>query len=278
MLSKEEIQKIFKTPNMAILKSLGQNFLIDETVLKNIITCAYLNKDGVVIEIGPGLGTLTEELSKKCKKVIAIEKDNEFAQMLEGKFENVEVINGDILQMNINELVHKYSQNGKFKLVSNIPYYITSPIIKLFLENAIQPEVIVLLMQKEVAQRICEKPGKLSMIALGVQVYGEPEIVGFVKNTSFYPAPKVDSAILKIKNIKREFSDEYYQKLFRIMKIGFSSKRKKLLNNLSAGLQIEKKEAEKFLNQTEIDLKVRAQELSIEQWEKLMEVYTTVET
>ena len=278
MLSKEEIQKIFKTPNMAILKSLGQNFLIDETVLKNIITCSDLNKDGVVIEIGPGLGTLTEELSKKCKKVIAIEKDNKFAQMLEGKFENVEVINDDILQMNINELVHKYSQNGKFKLVSNIPYYITSPIIKLFLENAIQPEVIVLLMQKEVAQRICEKPGKLSMIALGVQVYGEPEIVGFVKNTSFYPAPKVDSAILKIKNIKREFSDEYYQKLFRIMKIGFSSKRKKLLNNLSAGLQIEKKEAEKFLNQTEIDLKVRAQELSIEQWEKLMEVYTTVET
>ncbi|MCK4919360.1 MAG: 16S rRNA (adenine(1518)-N(6)/adenine(1519)-N(6))-dimethyltransferase, partial [Candidatus Pacebacteria bacterium] len=102
MFSKEEIQKIFKTPDMAILKSLGQNFLIDEAVLENIITCSDLNNNDVIIEIGPGLGTLTEELSKKCKKVIAIEKDNKFAQMLEGKFENVEVINDDILQMNIN--------------------------------------------------------------------------------------------------------------------------------------------------------------------------------
>ncbi|MCK4918887.1 MAG: ribosomal RNA small subunit methyltransferase A, partial [Candidatus Pacebacteria bacterium] len=120
--------------------------------------------------------------------------------------------------------------------------------------------------------RICEKPGKLSMIALGVQVYGEPKIIDFVKNTSFYPAPKVDSAILRIKNIKREFSDEYYQKLFRIMKIGFSSKRKKLLNNLSAGLQIDKKEAEKFLNQAEINLTARAQELNTEQWGKLIKI------
>ncbi len=272
MLSKEEIQQIFKNPDLAILKSLGQNFLIDEEVREKIIACADLKSDDVVVEIGPGLGTLTEELAQKSKKVVAIEKDRKYSQMLEGKFSNVEILNEDVLQMNVSELVQRYTQDGKFKLVANIPYYITSPIIKMFLESALQPETIVLLMQKEVAERICAKPGKLSMIALGVQVYGEPEIVGFVKNTSFYPAPKVDSAILKIKNIKREFSDEYYQKLFRIMKMGFSAKRKKLANNLVAGLQIEKAQGEELLTKAGIDLKVRAQELNIEQWKKLADV------
>ena len=272
MLTKEEIIEIFQSPDLAILKSMGQNFLIDETVLEKILDCSELSENDVVIEIGPGLGTLTEELSKKCKKVITIEKDYKLARMLTGKFENVEVINGDILQMNISEIVQKYTRDGKFKMISNIPYYITSPIIKLFLENVAQPELIVLLMQKEVAQRICEKPGKLSLIALGVQVYGEPEIIDFVKNTSFYPAPKVDSAILRIKNIKREFSDEHYRNLFRIMKMGFAAHRKKLANNLTAGLRIEKVQAEEILVKVEIDLKVRAQELDIEQWKKLAEV------
>ena len=289
MLSKEEIQKIFKSPDLAILKSLGQNFLIDEEVLEKIIACSDLNNEDVVIEIGPGLGTLTEELSKKCGKVVAIEKDKKLAELLEKKMcsrvqtqhccvstdrhtKNVKVINGDILQMNINELIQKHSQNGKFKLVSNIPYYITSPIIKLFLENDVQPEVIVLLMQKEVAQRICAKPGKLSMIALGVQTYGEPEIIDLVKNTSFYPCPKVDSAILKISNIKRDHLKEYYKNLFRIMKIGFSSKRKKLVNNFSSGLQLDKKQSEEILLKAEISLTARAQELSLDDWKKLAEV------
>lgn len=271
MLSKEEIQKIFKSPDLAILKSLGQNFLIDEEVLEKIIACSDLNDRDVVVEIGPGLGTLTEELSKRCRKVVAIEKDEKISQMLEGKFENVELINSDILQMNISELVQKHSQNGKFKLISNIPYYITSPIIKMFLENDIQPEMIVLLMQKEVAQRICAKPGKLSMIALGVQTYGDPEIIGLVKNTSFYPCPKVDSAILKIGNIKKDHSKEYYQQLFRIMKIGFSSKRKKLVNNFSSGFQLDKEQSEKILLKAGIDTNVRAQELSLDDWEKLIE-------
>jgi len=298
MLSKEEIQKIFKNPDLAILKSLGQNFLIDEEVLEKIIACSDLNNEDVVIEIGPGLGTLTEELSKKCGKVVAIEKDKKLAELLEKKMcscpqtqycccrvqtqhccvctdwhtKNIKVINDDILQMNINELVQKHSQNGKFKLVSNIPYYITSPIIKLFLENDVQPEVIVLLMQKEVAQRICAKPGKLSMIALGVQTYGEPEIIDLVKNTSFYPCPKVDSAILKISNIKRDHSKEYYKNLFRIMKIGFSSKRKKLVNNFSSGLQLDKKQSEEILSKAEISLTARAQELSLDDWKKLADM------
>ena len=276
MLSKEEIQKILKSEDLKILKSLGQNFLIDENVLGKIVQAAELNKNDIVIEIGPGFGTLTEELSEKCGKVIAIEKDRKLAEKLNGKFRNIEIITDDILKIKLKEFVKKYSSDGKYKLVSNIPYYITSPIIKMFLESDVQPELIVLLMQKEVAERICAKPGKLSVLALSVQVYGEPEIVDYVDKAAFYPEPKVDSAILRIKNIKKNFSDEYYKDLFRIIKIGFSSKRKKLANNLSAGLHIGKTQSEKLLKEAGMDSNARAQELELEEWRKLVEIISCV--
>ena len=285
MLSEAEIKKILKEKDLKVLKSLGQNFLVDEKVLAEIIQAAELNKNDLVLEIGPGLGTLTNELVKKCGTVVAIEKDKKMAELIKEKnepratFSNVargsflKIINGDILKINLNEIVHKYSENKKYKLVSNIPYYITSPVIKLFLENSIQPELIVLLVQKEVAERICAKPGKLSVLALSVQIYGKPEIINYVDKASFYPKPKVDSAILKIKNIKKEFSDEYYKKLFKIIKIGFSSKRKKLINNLSVGLHVDKRESESILQKAEINLNTRAQELSLEEWKKLIQKF-----
>ena len=296
MLSKEEIKKILKSEDLKILKSLGQNFLIDENVLGKIVQAAELNKDDVVIEIGPGFGTLTEELSKKCGKVIAIEKDKKLAELLKRKvsrwqvgtrhclvptelmsqhrqyIKNIKIINDDILRVDLSEFIKTHSQDGKYKLVSNIPYYITSPIIKLFLESDIQPELIVLLTQKEVAERICAKPGKLSVLALSVQIYGDPEIVDYVDKSSFYPEPKVDSAILKIKNIKKNFPDEHYKNLFRIIKIGFSSKRKKLANNLSAGLHIGKTQSEELFAKAGINLNARAQELGLEDWRKLVEI------
>jgi len=272
MFSKTEIKKILREEDLKILKNLGQNFLIDEKILDKIIKASELAKNDLVLEIGPGLGTLTNELVKKCKTVVAIEKDRKMAELIKEKnhLSNLKIINDDILKINLNELIKKYSENKKYKLVSNIPYYITSPVIKLFLESSIQPELIVLLVQKEVAERICAKPGKLSVLALSVQIYGEPEIVGYVSNSSFYPEPKVDSAILKIKNIKKEFSAEYYKKLFKIIKIGFSSKRKKLINNLSTGLRIDKKESESILQQSKINPNARAQELSLEEWDKLV--------
>ena len=285
MLSETEIRKILKEKDLKVLKSLGQNFLVDEKVLAEIIQASKLNKNDLVLEVGPGLGTLTNELVKKCGTVVAIEKDKKMAELIKEKNEPkatfadaalgsfLKIINGDILKINLNEIIHKYSENKKYKLVSNIPYYITSPVIKLFLENSIQPELIVLLVQKEVAERICAKPGKLSVLALSVQIYGKPEIINYVDKASFYPKPKVDSAILKIKNIKKEFSDEYYKKLFKIIKIGFSSKRKKLINNLSAGLHVDKRESESILQKAEINLNTRAQELSLEEWKKLIQKF-----
>lgn len=273
MLSKEEIGKILKKEDIRALKSLGQNFLIDEKVLEKIVGSAQLSENDVVIEIGPGLGTLTKELSKKCRVVFAIEKDRKLARMLKGKFTNVEAIEGDVLKLNINDLVGKYSKDVKYKLVANIPYYITSKIIKLFLETSAYPESIVILAQKEVAQRICAKAGKLSILALSVQIFGEPEIVSFVGKNSFFPVPEVDSAILRITNIKKSETDEFYGKFFRIIKIGFSAKRKKLSRNLSAGFQLNMDEVGKKLEKIGIGPNARAQELSLEQWKKLMEVF-----
>lgn len=252
-------------------KVLGQNFLIDEIALEKIIKAAELGEKDNVIEIGPGLGTLTEELSKKSGKVVAVEKDKVLAKRLAGKFRNVEILESDVLKLNVNELIEKNFQGQKYKLVANIPYYITSKIIKYFLECAAQPEMMVLLVQKEVAQRICEKAGKHSVLSLSVQIYGEPEIISFVGKDSFYPAPEVDSAIIRIKNIRKDRDGEYYRKMFRFIKIGFSSKRKKLSNNLSGGLQIEKSEVEKKLSKIGIGPNARAQELSLQDWEKVAE-------
>ncbi len=290
MFSKTEIKKLFEEKDLKVLKSLGQNFLIDEKVLSEIIKASELDKNDLVLEIGPGLGTLTEELVKKCGTVVAVEKDKKMAELLKEErkpkatlanvafgFSSLKIINDDILKINLNKLIssrqsplRRDSDGAKYKLISNIPYYITSPVIKLFLENSIQPELIVLLVQKEVAERICAKPGKLSILALSVQIYGEPEIVSYVDKSAFYPEPKVDSAILKIKNIKKEFPEEYYEKLFKLIKIGFSSKRKKLANNLSAGLQISKEDAFQILAKAKINPNARAQELSLEEWKNLV--------
>ena len=294
MLSQEQIKKILKEKDIRALRSLGQNFLVDKNVLDKIVQTAELNKNDLVVEIGPGLGVLTRELSKKCRQVIAIEKDKKLAVLLKKEFTQngstglkpqwsqhmispldkgglggVEIINGDILKINLEELIKKYSPDKKYKLVSNIPYYITSPVIKFFLENRIQPKTIVLLVQKEVAERICARPGKLSVLALSVQLYGKPEIIKYVDRSSFYPEPKIDSAILKISGIKKEFPDNYYQEIFRIIKIGFSSKRKKLVNNLSAGLCLDKNKAVKILLKAKIDLNARAQELELKDWKRL---------
>lgn len=279
MLSVEQIKETLKEEDLKVLKNLGQNFLVDENALAQIVASAEISSDDVIVEIGPGMGVLTFALAEKCKKVFAIEKDRKMSKFLRQEAEkrlgagnNIEIICQDILQMNLPEFLEK-NNIKKYKLVANIPYYITSPIIKLFLETKIQPETIVVLVQKEVAERICAKKGDLSILALSVLIYGRPEMVGVVGKKSFFPSPKVDSAILKINSIGKSFSDEKCREIFRIIKIGFSAKRKKLAKNLAAGLKVDKAEVEKSLESNGIDVNVRAQDLDLEDWVRLADCF-----
>ena len=258
-------------------KSLGQNFLKDDAVLQRIVESAELSKNDVVIEIGPGQGVLTELLAQKCKKVIAIELDDRLIEMLRNKLrnkENVEIIHDDILKINLPELVSKYEiQDTRYKIVANIPYYITAPIIRLLLETEFPPSEMILMVQKEVAERICAEKGQMSILAVSVQYYAEPKYLFTVPATAFEPVPKVDSAVIRItRNKKQETRNKQeMKKFFQIVRAGFSAKRKTLVNNLSNGLAIDKKEIEEKLITLGFSKNTRAQELGVEDWEKIIE-------
>lgn len=245
---------------------MGQNFLVDGEVLAKIIAAADISSFDTILEIGPGLGVLTEGLAEKAGRVIAIEKDDKLTEMLENKFSgtNVEILHQDALEFDPVAI-------GEYKLVANIPYNITSLIIRKFLETQNKPQLMILMVQKEVAERITAKPGDMSLLAVSVQFYAEAEIISLVKNTSFYPAPKVDSAILKISNFKSSVSFSVSD-FFRVVRFGFAAKRKTLENNLSAGLHITKTEASDIIKKADLGAKIRAESLNIDDWIKLYEI------
>jgi len=266
MVSPKEILKKYR---IFPLKRLGQSFLIDKKVLKKIIEGAELSKNDTVLEVGPGIGNLTIELAKRAKKVIAIEKDKRMVEILKENlkdFRNVEIVEGDIREM-IFAIVKKMTKD--YKVVANIPYYLTSHLIRKFLELERKPKLIVLMVQKEVAQRICAKPPKMNLLAVSVQFYAKPEIISFVSKNCFWPRPKVDSAIIKISNIKKQKATNNEKLFFEIVRAGFSHPRKQLINNLSKKLGRKKEEIKKLLSQLGISPKKRAEELSIEDWMKL---------
>ena len=258
-------------------KSLGQNFLKDEAVLNRIISSAKLSKDDVVLEIGPGQGALTEKLAAACKKVVAIELDDRLIEPLHTKFrgnENVGILHGDILKLNLPELIEKelkINNVREYKVVANIPYYITAPIIRLFLETKIVPSEVIFMVQKEVAERITAKKGAMSILAVSVQYYAKVQFLFTVFKESFEPIPKVDSAIIHItRNMDHGSKNaQDVKKFFRIVKSGFSAKRKTLINNLSNSLQLDKKELEEKLSSLGFNANVRAQELGVDDWKKL---------
>lgn len=262
----QKTQALMKKYGIKPNKSLGQNFLVDEDVLAKIIETSAVEKEDVVLEIGPGLGVLTCKLAEKAKKVIAVEKDSKLCGALVDKvvpYPNVQVINEDILKY-----LDKFTEE-KYKVVANIPYYLTSQLIRRLLEKENQPEEIVLLIQKEVAERICAKPGKMSILSIAVQIYGESEIIAEVSKDRFWPAPEVDSAILKISNIRKDRFDMEKEHFFEIVKAGFHTKRKTLLNSLSSELGEDKENIENKLKSAGIDPKQRAESLSIEDWVEL---------
>lgn len=249
----------------------GQNFLVDRWALKKIIDTADLSKKDLVIEVGPGLGVLTRELCKNAGQVLAIEVDEAMTKILREtckSCKNLKIIRKNIFNLDIEKELKK-AKKARYKVVANIPYNITSAILEFFLDHKFKPNEMVVTLQKEVAERICEKSGKMSILAVSIRLYGTPEIIAEVKKTSFFPVPKVDSAVLKISEIKYPPSDFDTKLFFRIVKAGFSAKRKQLHNSLSGGLAVSTSVAVAYLTDARIASSRRAEELSIEEWMRL---------
>ncbi len=257
---------------------MGQNFLIDEKTFNKILEAADLSKNDIVLEIGPGIGNLTTRLAQKAKKVLAIEKDKKMCEILKKELknqniENVQIINKDILKINYDSITRWF--NGyDYKLVANLPYYVASAIIRKFLEFKKPPESMILMIQKEVAQRICAEPTKMSLLAISIQFYARPKIVSYVSKKSFWPEPKVDSSIIKIIPLKTKSSEKFTEKFFKVVKAGFSHPRKQLINNLAKELKLEKEKTKEWLLKNKIQPSQRAETLSIECWKKLTKSYT----
>jgi 16S rRNA (adenine1518-N6/adenine1519-N6)-dimethyltransferase len=269
-----DVQELLKAYQLTPKKSLGQNFLISHSALGKIVAAADVTSESTVLEVGAGVGSLTRRLARVARRVVAVELDGRLVpplmQALAG-FGNVEVVQGDILEMDPVELV---GQNG-YLVVANIPYYITSAVIRHLLEARIKPGRMVLTMQQEVVERICSKAGDMSLLALSVQVYGKPMKVLSIPAKAFYPSPSVDSAVLRIDLYPSPLiSEELLGRFFALIKAGFSQKRKTLRNALSGGMKWQPIKAEELLRAAGIDTQRRAETLSIEEWERLVRAET----
>ena len=253
-------------------KGLGQNFLVDEKILQTIVAEAGITRHDIVLEIGPGLGNLTRNLAVSAGKVVAVELDRKLFPALESTlkpFGNIQLIQGDFLEINISDLI----QEDGFLVVANIPYYITSAVIRHLLEGRTKPRRIVLTVQKEIAERICDTK-KLSLLAVSIQVYGTPSIRMEIPAHAFYPAPNVDSAVVQIEVFPSPaIKNENLEAFFKLARAGFGQKRKTLRNSLSSGLHIPPAEFESILTFTGIDPQRRAETLQISEWGKLTESY-----
>jgi len=267
-----DAQAVLKRFGLRAEKSLGQNFLQDPFALETIAAAAKIQPTDTVLEIGPGLGNLTRYLAVSAREVVAIELDIKMLAPLKtivAPYENVRLIHGDILKLPPQELVSEKD----YLVVANIPYYITSAVIRHLLESKTKPRRIVLTIQKEVAERICAEPGDMSLLALSVQVYGKPRIAARIPADAFFPAPKVDSSVLCVDIYPSpQVSNELLDIFFKLIKAGFAQKRKTLRNSLSSGLHIPPTEAASLLTRAGIDPQRRAETLSIEEWEKLCEL------
>ena len=269
-------------------KRLGQHFLIDEEVLRLIVSTAELVPTDVVLEIGPGLGVLTRELAKQAGWVITIELDSKLAALLKQtlvSFDNVTIINEDVLQVEPAALIREQKTrfppviNNPFsyKLVANLPYYVTSPVLRHFLEASLKPQVMVIMVQKEVAEAIVAEPGQMSVLSISVQFYGQPRIISYVPAHCFYPVPEVDSAILQVALYPQpavEIADK--ESFFELVRAGFSASRKQLANSLAQGLGLPKAEALSLLEKAGIAPQRRAETLTLDEWAQLWKIFTQV--
>lgn len=255
-------------------KKLGQHFLIDESVLKVILSSAKLGPADVVIEVGPGLGILTKELAKQAAKVIAVEIDAKLVSALRrevSSFGSVEIVHGDILGISPQQLLK--SEPVRYKVVANLPYYITSPVLRHFLEASVKPSLMVIMVQKEVGEAIAAT-AKMSLLSLRVQFYSKPAIVAYVPARSFYPAPKVDSLVLRLDVYSKPIIEvPDIVGFFDIISRGFSSPRKQLRNSLAQALGIPPNQVALLLEKAGVEARRRAETLNLGEWKKLWETF-----
>ncbi len=267
-----DVIALLRQHNLRPSKSLGQNFLIDETALRRVVAAAGIEGGEAVLEIGAGLGSLTRHLATAARRVVAIELDKYLIPPLRevlAPFSNVQIIAGDILALDPVELM---GDEPGYLVVANIPYYITSAVIRHLLEADVRPQRLALTVQREVAGRICAAPGDMSLLALSVQVYGQPEITAHIPAGAFYPSPNVDSAVIRVAlYTSPRLPAARLPDFFRLAKAGFSQKRKTLRNSLAGGLGWQPAQAESLLRAANIDPMRRAETLSLDEWGRLVE-------
>lgn len=261
-------------------KSLGQNFLQDTEVIERIFEAAEVQKTDWVFEIGPGTGILTFRLSELVEKLLAIELDRELVGRLQQHFidsNHVSILEGNVLDVDLKETleVSGFAEHP-YKIIANIPYYITAPIIRTLLSLKYQPQSLTLMVQDEVADRLSAKPGAMSLLSIMAQYYASVEKKFFVPREAFEPVPKVDSAVIQIIP-RRAYDPEEDRKVFRLVRAGFSARRKTLVNNLSSSLSVSKEFVEQKLALLNLRLDIRAQALSVEDWEHLEGIWGEAE-
>lgn len=269
-----EVRRLLREFGLRPKKGLGQNFLIDKRAMERIVAAAELTSQDTVLEVGSGLGRMTRRLAEKANRVVTVELDERLVEVLKqtlSNFPNVEIIRGDILEFDPVDLFPSpLAIYNPYKVVGNLPYYITSAILRHFLEAKAKPKLMVVTVQEEVAQRIVAKPDEMSLLAVSVQFYGRPRIVARIPASAFYPSPEVDSAVVRIGLYEHPLIEvEDVGGFFEVVRAGFSQRRKQLHNSLSAGLGLSDDEVKEALRRAEIDPRRRAQTLSVEEWGKV---------
>jgi len=269
LYSPKHVKEILSTYGFKFSKSLGQNFLIDGNIVRKIAEEGDVTSEDYILEIGPGIGTLTEELALRAKKVVAIEIDDSLLPILAdtiGKYKNVEIVHGDVLKIDIKKLIEEKLDGGPVKVVANLPYYVTTPIISKLIEDELNLESIIVMVQKEVAERMAADPGgkEYGSLSVFVNFYSKPKIVVKVPKTVFMPQPKIDSAVIKL-TLEKNLPDVDRDKFFKIVKAAFSKRRKTILNSLSTyGFDLDKETIREALEKAGISPEDRAENLTVE--------------